>query len=68
MRYKDTLLEVGTRPVVDKVKPKVAKFSNAMSAKEKDGTSIKCWDITTNSQNYGTKLPTALPNSLALTS
>ena len=43
---------------------KVEDFSKTTAAKEKDQTSVKFHDKTTNSQKFRTKLQTALPNSL----
>ena len=43
-------------------------FSKVTAAKEKDRTSVKFQDKTTNSQKFMTKLRTALPNSPDLTS
>ena len=46
----------------------VEEFDETTVAKEKDQTSVKFHDKTTNSQNFRTKLQTALPNSLDHTS
>ena len=46
----------------------VEQFSKTTAAKEKDRTSVIFHDITTNGQNFSTKLQTALPNSLDHTS
>ena len=42
---------------------RLEKFSKTTAAKEKDRTSVKFHDKTTNSQKFMTKLRTALPNS-----
>ena len=40
----------------------IEEFSKTTAAKEKDRTSVKFHDKTTNSQKFMTKLRTALPN------
>ena len=46
----------------------IEEFSKTTAAKEKDRTSVKFHDKTTNSQHFRTRLQTALPNSFDRTS
>ena len=56
-KFDDVLLEHGG----------LEEFSKVTAAKEKDRTSVKFHDKTTNSQKFRTKLRTALPKSPELT-
>ena len=49
------------------IRIQIEEFSKVTAAKEKDRTSVKFQDKTTNSQKFRTKLRTALPKSPDLT-